>query len=210
MYMPYYWPYTLNLPALGYGIHYENGLFRQEIHNGRQIERPDSWREYGNPWEICRPESIQEVALGGYVETIYSEKDGSLKKVWHPAEKIKGVPWDIPVVGYNGTTVNILRLWESRAPESFDWDVFNAGGYVDAQAEKARAETISKVLYPNDSTEAGKILRLVQQYFFSACSLSTESIYKIYMESFKSEEHLKQIQKEAQEIVSAALAKAGV
>jgi starch phosphorylase len=119
---------TLNLPALGYGIHYENGLFRQEIHNGRQIERPDSWREYGNPWEICRPESIQEVALGGYVETIYSEKDGSLKKVWHPAEKIKGVPWDIPVVGYNGTTVNILRLWESRAPESFDWDVVNSGG----------------------------------------------------------------------------------
>ena len=162
---------TLNLPALGYGIHYENGLFRQEIHDGHQIERPDSWREYGNPWEICRPESVQEVPLAGYVETIYNEKDGSIKKVWHPASIIKGVPWDIPVVGYNGTTVNILRLWESRATESFDWDVFNAGGYVDAQAEKARAETISKVLYPNDSTEEGKILRLVQQYFFSACSL---------------------------------------
>ncbi len=161
---------TLNMPSLGYGIHYENGLFRQEIRDGRQIERPDSWREYGNPWEICRPESIQEVPLAGYVETVFTE-DGALKKVWHPAQKIKGVPWDIPVVGYNGSTVNILRLWESRAPESFDWDVFNAGGYVDAQTEKAQAETISKVLYPNDSTEAGKILRLVQQYFFCACSL---------------------------------------
>ncbi|MGN1392824.1 MAG: glycogen/starch/alpha-glucan phosphorylase [Succinivibrionaceae bacterium] len=161
---------TLNMPSLGYGIHYENGLFRQEIRGGRQIERPDSWREYGNPWEICRPESIQEVALAGYVETVF-EPNGSLKKVWHPATKIKGVPWDIPVVGYNGTTVNILRLWESRAPESFDWDVFNAGGYVDAQKEKAEAETVSKVLYPNDSTEAGKQLRLVQQYFFCACSL---------------------------------------
>lgn len=161
---------TLNMPAIGYGIHYENGLFRQEIRDGRQIERPDSWREYGNPWEICRPESIQEVPLAGYVETTFAE-DGSLKKVWHPAQVIKGVPWDIPVVGYKGTTVNILRLWESRATESFDWDVFNAGGYVDAQNEKAQAETISKVLYPNDSTEAGKILRLVQQYFFCACSL---------------------------------------
>ncbi len=161
---------TLNLPAIGYGIHYENGLFRQEIRDGHQIERPDSWREYGNPWEICRPESIQEVPLGGYVETVFNE-DGSLKKIWHPAQVVKGVPWDIPVVGYNGETVNILRLWESRAPESFDWDVFNAGGYVDAQNEKARAETISKVLYPNDSTEAGKILRLTQQYFFSACSI---------------------------------------
>ena len=161
---------TMNLPAVGYGIHYEHGLFRQEIHDGRQIERPDSWREYGNPWEICRPESVQEIQLGGYVETVF-EESGYMKKVWRPNQVIKGVPWDIPVVGYNGDTVNILRLWESRASEFFDWDVFNAGGYVDSQNEKAQAETISKVLYPNDSTEAGKILRLVQQYFFSACSL---------------------------------------
>jgi starch phosphorylase len=161
---------TMNLPAVGYGIHYEHGLFRQEIHDGRQIERPDSWREYGNPWEICRPESVQEIQLGGYVETVF-EENGYMKKVWRPNRVIKGVPWDIPVVGYNGNTVNILRLWESRASEFFDWDVFNAGGYVDSQTEKSQAEVISKVLYPNDSTEAGKILRLVQQYFFSACSL---------------------------------------
>ena len=161
---------TMDLPAVGYGIHYEHGLFRQEIHDGRQIERPDSWREYGNPWEICRPESVQEIQLGGYVETVF-EENGYMKKVWRPNRVIKGVPWDIPVVGYNGNTVNILRLWESRASEFFDWDVFNAGGYVDSQTEKSQAEVISKVLYPNDSTEAGKILRLVQQYFFSACSL---------------------------------------
>lgn len=161
---------TLNLPAIGYGLHYEHGLFRQEIRDGRQIERPDSWREYGNPWEICRPESIQEIPLYGYVETVFGE-DGKMKKVWHAGQKIKGVPWDIPVVGYEGKTVNILRLWESRASEFFDWDVFNAGGYIDSQAEKAQAETISKVLYPNDESEAGKILRLVQQYFFCACSL---------------------------------------
>ena len=161
---------TLNFPAIGYGIHYENGLFRQEIKDGRQVERPDSWREYGNPWEICRPESVQNIPLGGYVETVF-DKEGNLKKIWHPSQVIKGVPWDIPIVGYNGETVNILRLWESRASEFFDWDAFNAGSYVDAQAEQARAEVISHVLYPNDSTEAGKILRLVQQYFFCACSV---------------------------------------
>ena len=91
--------------------------------------------------------------------------------VWHAGRKIKGVPWDIPIVGYGANTVNILRLWESRASEFFDWDVFNAGGYVDSQQEKAQSETISKVLYPNDETEAGKELRLVQQYFFCACSI---------------------------------------
>lgn len=116
---------TLNYPAVGYGIHYEHGLFRQEIQDGRQIERPDSWREYGNPWEICRPESVQEVPLYGYVETVFGD-NGGLKKVWHAGRKIKGVPWDIPVVGFGGHTVNILRLWESRASEFFDWDVFNA------------------------------------------------------------------------------------
>ncbi|MFM2481650.1 glycogen/starch/alpha-glucan phosphorylase [Celerinatantimonas sp. YJH-8] len=161
---------TLGYPAIGYGIHYENGLFRQEFRDGRQIERPDSWRDYGNPWEICRPESIQKVPLYGYVETKFCD-DGKMRKVWHPGQVIKGVPWDIPVVGYRGHTVNILRLWESRADDYFDWDVFNAGGYVDAQIEKSRAETISKVLYPNDETPAGKELRLIQQYFFCACSL---------------------------------------
>lgn len=161
---------TLELPAIGYGLHYEHGLFRQEIQNGAQIERPDSWRDYGNPWEICRPESIQDIPLYGYVETQYGEK-GKIQKVWHPGSMVKGLPWDIPVVGYGGNTVNVLRLWESQASDYFNWDVFNAGGYVDSHAETVQAETISKVLYPNDETEAGKELRLIQQYFFCACSL---------------------------------------
>ncbi|MCE2571640.1 glycogen/starch/alpha-glucan phosphorylase [Motilimonas eburnea] len=161
---------TLGYPAIGYGIHYEHGLFRQEFRDGHQIERPDSWREYGNPWEICRPESVQEVPLYGYVESVF-EADGSMRKVWHAGRKLKGVPWDIPIVGYGANLVNVLRLWESKPGEAFDWDVFNAGGYVDAQAEKAQAETVSKVLYPNDETEQGKELRLIQQYFFCACSI---------------------------------------
>jgi len=161
---------TLGYPAIGYGIHYEHGLFAQSFQDGHQIERPDTWREYGNPWEICRPESIQQVPLYGYVETIFEDNGGSYKK-WHAGQQLKGVPWDIPIVGYGAKTVNILRLWESRAHDAFDWDVFNAGGYVDSQIEKAEAETVSSVLYPNDSTDKGKELRLIQQYFFCACSV---------------------------------------
>lgn len=168
---------TLKYPAIGYGIHYEYGLFRQEIKNGAQIERPDNWRDYGNPWEICRPESIQEISLFGYVETKYDD-NGKIFKVWHPGSVVKGVPWDIPVVGFGGNTVNVLRLWQSRSSNHFNWDVFNSGGYVDAERENVQAETISKVLYPNDETEAGKELRLIQQYFFSACSL--EDIIRRY------------------------------
>ena len=161
---------TLNYPAVGYGIHYENGLFQQSFQDGRQIERPDSWREYGNPWEICRPESVQEIAVYGYVETVY-DLQGQMKKVWHPGRIIKGVPWDIPIVGYDGSAVNVLRLWQSRASDFFNWDVFNSGGYIDAARENVEAENISKVLYPNDETDAGKELRLIQQYFFCSCSL---------------------------------------
>ncbi|TXR54107.1 glycogen/starch/alpha-glucan phosphorylase [Reinekea thalattae] len=161
---------TLALPAIGYGIHYEHGLFRQEFIKGRQVERPDQWREFGSPWEICRPESQQVVKLYGHVETIH-DQNGS-RKVWHPSRMLRAIPWDIPIVGYGGQNVNILRLWESRADHFFDWDVFNAGGYVDAYAELVQAETVSKVLYPNDETDAGKELRLIQQYFFSAASIA--------------------------------------
>lgn len=161
---------TLDLPAIGYGIHYEHGLFRQEFFKGRQVERPDEWREFGSAWEICRPESQQTVRLFGYVETVY--ENGVARKVWHPGRTLRAIPFDIPIVGYGGRNVNVLRLWESRAAKFFDWDVFNSGGYVDAYAESVQAETVSKVLYPNDETPAGKELRLVQQYFFSAASLA--------------------------------------
>lgn len=161
---------TMELPAVGYGIHYEHGLFRQEFQDGHQIERPDSWREYGNPFELCRPESIQEVPVYGYVETKFDD-NANIVKEWHPGRIIKGVPWDVPVVGYSGKNVNVLRLWESRSSDFFNWDVFNSGGYHDAYKENVESETVSQVLYPNDETEAGKELRLIQQYFFSACSL---------------------------------------
>jgi starch phosphorylase len=161
---------TKELPAIGYGIHYEHGLFKQYFDKGRQVEVPDEWREYGNPWEVCRPESIQKVALYGYVETEH-RADGSEKKTWHGATQIKGVPWDVPVVGYNSNTVNILRLWESRSADHLDLAEFNAGAHHDAQRDKVHAETISKILYPGDDSEEGRELRFIQQYFFCACSI---------------------------------------
>ena len=161
---------TLDYNAIGYGIHYEHGLFEQQFHQCRQIETPDEWREFGNPWEVCRPEALQEIPLYGSVETNISA-DGVVKKHWKAGQKIKGVPWDIPIVGYKTQTVNVLRLWESRASSHFDWDAFNAGEYQNANSAQTEAETISKVLYPNDETEKGKELRFIQQYFFSACSI---------------------------------------
>jgi starch phosphorylase len=161
---------TLDLPAVGYGINYEFGLFRQEFVDGKQVESPDEWRRFGNPWEICRPEYSVEVPVYGRVENQFDEL-GQGRPVWTGTRSILGVPWDVPIVGWGGSTVNYLRLWESTASRDFDLDVFNRGGYVDAVREKAESESISKVLYPNDSTEGGKELRLVQQYFFVACSL---------------------------------------
>lgn len=161
---------TLNLPAVGYGIHYEFGLFRQEFQDCRQVERADNWLQYGNPWQIVRPEYTKEVKLYGRVENTMDDT-GDWRPAWVGTQMILGVPWDIPIVGYGAETVNFLRLWESRATKSFDFQLFNEGGYTDAVQEKARGETISKVLYPNDSTESGKELRLVQQYFFVSCSL---------------------------------------
>ncbi len=161
---------TLDYPAIGYGIHYEHGLFKQEIVNHRQVERPDNWLQFGNPWQIVRPEYAQRVKLYGHVESSLNSKGEWVPK-WVQTKDILGVPWDINIVGYGGGTVNFLRLWESRATEEFDLQIFNNGGYVEAVREKALGETISKVLYPNDATESGKELRLVQQIFFVSCSL---------------------------------------
>jgi glycogen phosphorylase len=161
---------TLDLPAIGYGIHYEFGLFRQEFKDGYQIEFPDVWMEKGCPWEIMRPNFAQQIKLYGRVEHQMDDK-GTLKPVWLDTKTIEGVPYDIAIVGYGGETVNFLRLWDSKASSEFDLNIFNEGGYVEAVREKAMGETISKVLYPNDSTENGKELRLVQQYFFVSCSL---------------------------------------
>ncbi|MEY3773344.1 MAG: Maltodextrin phosphorylase [Verrucomicrobiota bacterium] len=161
---------TLDYPALGYGIYYEFGLFKQEFVNGHQIEHPDSWIRLGDPWEVVRPEYTQQVRLYGRVENIFDDR-GNYVPRWVDTKTILGIPHDIPTAGYGTTTVNLLRLWASKATEDFDLTAFNSGGYVDAVREKAVGETVSKVLYPNDKTESGKELRLVQQYFFVACSL---------------------------------------
>jgi len=161
---------TLDFPALGYGIHYEFGLFKQEFVNGYQVEHPDNWILFGDPWEVVRPEYTQEVHLYGRVENIFDNR-GTYHPRWVDTKKILGVPHDIPIAGYGTKTVNLLRLWASKSTEEFDLTIFNRGGYVEAVHEKAVGETISKVLYPNDSTDSGKELRLVQQYFFVACSL---------------------------------------
>jgi len=161
---------TMDLPAVGYGIHYEFGLFRQEFVNGHQVEHPDNWLIYGAPWELVRPEFTQPVRLFGRCEQVFDDR-GNFTWRWVDTKTILGFPFDIPVVGYGTKTVNILRLWASKATEDFDLKTFNEGGYIEAVREKAYGETISKVLYPNDKTESGKELRLVQQYFFVTCSL---------------------------------------
>lgn len=161
---------TQEYPAIGYGIHYEFGLFMQEFINGHQVEHPDNWLKFGNPWQLVRPEYAVHVRLYGRVGDHFDDK-GDWKPMWIDTKTIVGVPWDIPIVGYNCRTVNFLRLWESRSSHEFDFHTFNQGGYIEAVREKAMSETISKVLYPNDKTENGKELRLVQQYFFVACSL---------------------------------------
>jgi glycogen phosphorylase len=161
---------TQDYPAIGYGIHYEFGLFRQEFVNGHQVEHPDSWMVFGTPWEVMRPEYAVSIQLYGRVENVFDDR-GNYRPRWVDSKSVMGVPYDIPIAGYGTKTVNLLRLWRSRSTEEFDLQAFNSGGYVEAVREKAVSETISKVLYPNDKTENGKELRLVQQYFFVACSL---------------------------------------
>ena len=161
---------TLDLPAIGYGIHYQYGLFKQEFRNGHQVELPDAWLNFGTPWEIVRPQHTQTIEIYGQVENVFDDR-GNYVPRWTGTKKLVGVPYDIPVPGYGTNTVNYLRLWESKAPDEFDFEAFNRGGYTEAVREKNASETISKVLYPNDKTDEGKELRLVQQYFFVACSL---------------------------------------
>jgi len=161
---------TLRVPAIGYGIRYEFGLFHQEIRDGWQVEKTDKWLHLGNPWEICRPELSYHVGGGGHTEQ-YHDGEGNLRARWVPATVVKGVAHDTLAGGYGGGMVDILRLWASEAVEDFDLQAFNVGDYYKAVEEKVSSETISKVLYPNDEPEAGKRLRLEQQYFFTSCSL---------------------------------------
>jgi glycogen phosphorylase len=161
---------TLEVPALGYGIRYEFGIFHQEIVDGWQIEKTDKWLRYGNPWELVRPEWSVDVKFGGSTEQ-YIDEHNRLRVRWVPHKIVCGVPYDTVILGYHTNTANTLRLWRSEAPESFDFAIFNSGDYYGAVNQKVTSENLSKVLYPNDIELRGKELRLEQQYFFVSCSL---------------------------------------
>nr|WP_245513385.1 glycogen/starch/alpha-glucan phosphorylase [Enterovirga rhinocerotis] len=161
---------SIDLPAYGYGIRYDYGLFRQVITDGVQHEVPEDWLSFGNPWEFERPNIAYPVRFGGTVET-GPETGLGVGHDWHPAETVMAVAYDTPVVGWRGRRVNTLRLWSARAVDPLKLDAFNHGDYVGAMADRARVEAISRVLYPSDETPAGQELRLRQEYFFTSASL---------------------------------------
>jgi starch phosphorylase len=161
---------TLEIPAIGYGIRYEYGIFDQQIRDGWQVESTDKWLRFGNPWSLERPEDGFEVKMGGYTE-IHTDAQGRFKVEWIPKRMVRGVPHDTPIPGYRTNTVNTMRLWAAQAVESFDFGTFNEGDFVGAVADKVSSENISKILYPNDDRLEGKELRLAQQFFFVSCSL---------------------------------------
>jgi len=161
---------SLGIPAFGYGIRYDHGLFRQVIKNGWQQEYPEEWLSFGNPWEFARPEVTYDIHFGGFVETTHLP-GGHARAVWRPDETIEAVAYDTPIVGWRGRHVNPLRLWTARAVDPMRLDAFNSGDHIGALVEQSRAEAISKILYPSDETPAGRELRLRQEYFFVSASL---------------------------------------
>jgi starch phosphorylase len=161
---------TMSLPGYGYGIRYEYGIFRQEIKDGYQIEHPDNWLRYNNPWEVPRPEAIYPIKYYGEVKEIPA-KDGKKRKIWTNTKDVLAMAYDTPIPGYGNKTVNTLRLWSAKSTREFNLESFNQADYVGAVADKINSENISSVLYPNDLEYLGKELRLKQQYFFSSASL---------------------------------------
>lgn len=161
---------SLKIPAYGYGIRYVHGLFRQEMSEGWQVELPEDWLAHGNPWEFERRESAYEVGFGGHVEPI-TDADGEVRHEWRPNEHLLAVAYDTPIVGWRGARVNTLRLWSAQPIDPILLDKFNSGDHIGALEESARAEAITRVLYPADSTPAGQELRLRQEFFFSSASL---------------------------------------
>ena len=159
---------TLGRPAIGYGILYEYGIFEQSFEDGRQVEKPDQWLDHENPWLFSQREHAVSVGFGGHVEVDPATGD----RTWFPAEKVLGIPHNLMVPGYENNVVNTLRLWKARGSSQFNLEVFNAGDYIEAVRQQSMSENISRVLYPEDSTPAGKELRLRQQYFFTACALA--------------------------------------
>jgi len=174
---------TLEIPAIGYGVRYEFGVFHQDIRDGWQVEMTDKWLRPGNPWEIPRPDITYNVLLGGHTESYYDKQD-TFRVRWIPKFSLKGVAYDTPVSGYRVGTTNLLRLWKSEAVESFDFEAFNTGDYFGAVNEKIASESIGKILYPDDEPYAGKQLRLAQQYFFISCAL--QDMIRLHLLRWKS------------------------
>lgn len=177
---------TLEIPAIGYGIRYEFGIFDQEIRNGWQVEITDKWLKFGNPWEISRPEETVLVNFGGHTEG-FTDEAGHYRVRWVPHKVVKGIPYDTPILGYRVNTANTLRLWKAEAPESFDFNAFNVGNYYGAVDQKVVSENLTKVLYPNDEQLQGKQLRLEQQYFFVSCAL--QDMIRMHLATGGSLEH---------------------
>ena len=173
---------TLNLPGFGFGIRYEYGIFHQAIQNGYQIEKPDNWLHFGNPWEIVRPEHTYRVQFGGKVK-VSKDNKGRLRFCWQDTHDVLALAYDIPIPGYKTDTVNNLRLWQAKSSDAFDLEDFNKGDYMAAVESKNMSETISKVLYPADDIYAGRQLRLKQQYFFVAATL--QNIIRDYKENHR-------------------------
>ncbi|MGC2459046.1 MAG: glycogen/starch/alpha-glucan phosphorylase [Gallionellaceae bacterium] len=161
---------TLNLPGYGYGIRYEYGMFLQGIENGRQVEHPDNWLRYGNPWEFSRPEVLYQVKFHGHVVQ-YADEYGVARYHWVDTDEVMAMAYDTPIPGYDTATVNNMRLWAAKATRDIDLSYFNEGNYIKAVEDKNESETLSKVLYPNDTTTMGRELRLKQQFFFVCASL---------------------------------------
>ncbi len=161
---------TVDIPAYGYGIRYANGMFRQQLSEGWQVELPEDWLAHGNPWEFERRESTYEIGFGGHVEPI-GQPDGTVRHEWQPSEHLEAVAYDTPIVGWRAERVNTLRLWRAQPIDPILLDKFNSGDHIGALEESSRAEAITRVLYPADSTPAGQELRLRQEFFFSSASL---------------------------------------
>jgi starch phosphorylase len=170
---------TLEVPAIGYGIRYEFGIFDQEIRNGWQVEIADSWLSLGNPWEIAKPEIHFDVKFGGHTEA-YHDAEGRYRVKWIPQHVVQGTPYDSVILGFGVQTANLLRLWKAEAHVSFDFQAFNHGDYYGAVHDKVIDENITKVLYPSDDALQGRELRLKQQYFFVSCSL--QDMIRIYLQ----------------------------
>lgn len=178
---------SIGVPAYGYGIRYDHGLFRQAIENGAQMEYPENWLNFGNPWEFMRREANYHIGFGGTVE-VTTEWDGATTSVWHPAEVVRAIAYDTPVVGWRGESVNTLRLWRARATTEIKLDIFNSGDHAGALSESNRARSISRVLYPADASAEGQELRLRQEYFFTSASL--QDIIRRHLQQYSTLDNL--------------------